>query len=49
MFKAMADDRWSRSKLIKAVGETLPQAVDTLSNLLRDSAFLALSPTNSLA
>jgi hypothetical protein len=41
MFKMMADARWSRSRLIKALGETLPQAIDTVSNLLRDSAFFS--------
>jgi hypothetical protein len=31
-FKSMAEARWSRSKLIKGLGETLPEAVDTLSD-----------------
>jgi hypothetical protein len=39
MFKSMTEARWSRSKLIKALGETLPEAVDTLSDLLKDFAF----------
>ena len=41
MFKTMAEARWSRSKLIKGLGETLPEAVDTLSDLLRDFAFFS--------
>ena len=41
MFKTMAEARWSRSKLIKALGETLPEAVDILSDLLKDFAFFS--------
>lgn len=41
MFKSMAEARWSRSKLIKRLGKTLPEAVDTLSELLRDFAFFS--------
>ena len=41
MFKSMAESRWSRSKLIKGLGETLPEAVDTLSDLLKDFAFFS--------
>ena len=41
MFKSMAESRWSRSKLIKGLGETLPEAVDTLSDLLTDFAFFS--------
>jgi hypothetical protein len=41
MFKSMAEARWSRSKLIKRLGEALPEAVDTLSDLLKDFAFFS--------
>jgi hypothetical protein len=38
MFQSMAQGRWSRAELIKALRDTVPQAAETLSDLLRDFA-----------